>query len=100
MISKQIKPFWVNGDYKWFFDTKNQDFLSSKNDFNLPALNNLQCCIVVNEKENINDFVLLDMNQNIICSYNQNQHHEYETKIKMIKIKKYYDECEGIKNEF
>lgn len=96
----KTKPFWVNGDYKWFFDIKNQEFLSSKNDFNLPALKNLQCCIVINEKQNINDFVLIDMNRNIICSYDSNKQHEYETKIKMLKIAKYYDECEGIQNEF
>lgn len=94
------KPFWVNGDFKWFLDEKNQLFLTSQNDFNLPPLKNLQCCIVVNKKEDINDFVLIDNKQNVICSYKSNQQHEYETKIKMLKIIKYYDESEGIKNEF
>lgn len=94
------KPFWINGDFNWYFDEKNQTFLTSKNDFNLPPLNNLQCCIVINKKKNINDFVLIDNKQNIILSYTKDKQHEYEVKIKMLKIKKYYHECEGIKNEF
>lgn len=94
------KPFWVNGDFEWFLDERNQAFLTSQNDFNLPPLQNLQCCIVINKKENMNDLVLIDTNQNIICSYTSKQQREYETKIKMFKIKKYYDECEGIKTEF
>jgi hypothetical protein len=94
------KPFWVNGDFNWYLDTVNQDFLISKNGFNLPPLKNLQCCIVINEKENVKDFVLIDNKQNIICSYDYpKKQHEYETKIKMLKIKKYYDECEGIKTD-
>lgn len=99
-MQKTKEPFFVNGDFKWFLDDRNQTFLTSRNDYNLPPLNNLQCCIVVNEKQNINDFVLIDNNQNIICAYKSSQQHEYETKIKIFKIKKYYDECEGIKNEF
>lgn len=102
MITDNLgKPFWVNGDFKWYFDERNQKFLTTENDHNLPALKNLQCCIVINEKENINDFVLIDTNQNIICSYSYpSKQHEYETKIKMLKINKHYDESEGIKTEF
>jgi hypothetical protein len=45
--------------------------------------------------EKIRDYVLIDGNQNIICAYKYpNQYHEYETKIKMLKIAKYYDDCE------
>lgn len=94
------KPFFVNGDFKWYEDEKNQSFLESKNSFNLPSLDNLKCCIVINKKENIEDFVLIDYNQNILCSYPTSKQHEYETKIKMFKIKKYYDEHEGIKSDF
>lgn len=99
-MESNLKPFWINGDFKWYLDEKNQKFLSSQNDFNLPPLNNLQCCIVINEKEGINDFVLIDNKQNIIRSYPSTNEHEYQTTIKMFKIKKYYDECEGIKPEF
>ena len=95
------KPFWVNGDFKWYIDTVNQDMLTSKNAFNLPALENLQCCIVINEVENISDFVLIDNKRNVICSYlYPNQQEEYETKIKFLKIKKYYDTKEGKKTDF
>jgi len=100
-MEKTKEPFWVNGDFKWFSDERNQLFLTSQNDFNLPPLNNLQCCIVLNKTENISDFVLIDNKQNVICNYHYpNQQHEYETKIKMFKIKKYYDICEGIPTEF
>lgn len=94
------KPFCINGDFKWYYDDKNQEFLTSKNGFNLPPLKNLQCCIVINEKENIKDFILIDNKQNIICSYSSHQQEEYEAKIKILKIKKYYDECEGVKSDF
>lgn len=97
---QEIKPFWINGDFRWYSDERNQIFLSSQNDFNLPPLKNLHCCIVINEKEGIDDFVLIDNNQNIICSYPSKKQYEYETKIKMMKIKKYYDECEKIETEF
>lgn len=89
------EPFYINGDFKWYRDEKTQKFLSSENDFNLPALKNLHCCIVINEKEGVCDYVLLDEKQNIICGYEYpNQYHEYETKIKMLKIIKHYDDHE------
>lgn len=95
MEKKLENPFWVNGDFEWYKDEKTQMFLSSRNDFNLPPLVNLHCCIVVNNVEKIRDYVLIDGNQNIICAYKYpNQYHEYETKIKMLKIAKYYDDCE------
>lgn len=96
MNNKELsKPFWVNGNFEWYRDEKTQMFLSSRNDFNLPPLDNLHCCIVINKAENIQDYVLIDDKQNIICAYKYpSQYHEYETKIKMLKIVKYYDECE------
>jgi len=93
--TKLENPFWINGDFKWYRDEKTQKFLSSENDFNLPALSGLHCCIVINEKEGVKDYVLLDEKQNIICAYDYpSQFHEYETKIKMLKIIKHYDDSE------
>ena len=99
MTNNLKEPFWINGDFKWYRDEKTQEFLSSKNDHNLPPLKNLHCCIVINEKEGVSDYVLLDEKQNIICAYDYpNQYHEYETKIKMLKIIEHYDEHERNNN--
>lgn len=90
------KPFHINGNVHWYRDHVTQDFVTTKNDFNLPALKGLHCFVVINEKENISDYVMVNDNREIICAYKfPNEQHEYETKIKMFKIVEYYNQHES-----
>lgn len=91
------KPFYINGDVKWYKDHITQEFVDTKNAFNLPALKGLHCFVVTNEVKGISDYVMLNGKQDIICAYEfPNKREEYETKIKMFKIVEYYDQQEGI----
>lgn len=62
-------PYWINGDFKWYIDEKYQRYLTTEQAESLPKLTNLGVFRVVNKKENIDDYVLIDNKQNLIKSY-------------------------------
>lgn len=93
--TKLEKPFFINENTKWYHDEYFNEYISSKQASNLPALKNIFCCIVIDEDRDINDWVLLDNKQNILAKYNYLKDYEQlEAKINIIKISKHFDNHE------
>ena len=88
------KPYFIDGDFKWYIDREFQDYIENKQAFNLPKLEGIGCFVV--KSETVEDYVLIDNKQNIIeaCPYNNQGYDKMETKIKIIKIATHYDQCE------
>ena len=96
-------PYWVNGDFKWYIDKKYQSYLTTEQAENLPSLNGLGVFRVINEKENIDDYVLISDNQQAIKSYSYSGQgaEQLEAFINILKVSKHFDKDEnktGIKN--
>ena len=89
-------PYYINGDFKWYTDKKYQSYLTTEQAENLPKLTNLGVFRVVNEKENIDDYVLIDSNQQPIKSYfyNSKGAEQLEAFINILKVSKHFDENE------
>ena len=89
-------PYWINGDFKWYVDKKYQNYLTTEQAENLPKLTNLGVFRVVNEKENIDDYVLIDNKQNPIKSYKYSSQgaEQLEAFINILKVSKHYDDHE------
>lgn len=87
-------PYFVNGEFKWYFEPDFQRQIKNEQAFNLPKLENIACFVVKGDSSE--DYVLIDNKQNVIASYpyNHNGFENMETKIKMIKIAKHFDEHE------
>jgi len=95
-------PYWINGDFKWYIDKKHQDYITKEQADNLPKLTNLGIFRVVNEKENIDDYVLIDDKQQPIKSYTYNSEGAEQLKafINILKVSEHFEQNEkptGIK---
>lgn len=91
-------PYWINGHFKWYIDKKYQDYLTTEQAENLPKLTNLGVFRVINEKENTDDYVLIDDKQQPLKSYTYSVQgaEQLEAFINILKVSKYYDENEKL----
>jgi hypothetical protein len=90
-------PYWINGDFKWYIDKKYQNYLATEQAENLPKLTNLGVFRVVNEVEGIDDYVLIDDNQNAIKNYTYSPQgaEQLVAFINILKVSKHYDDNES-----
>lgn len=90
----KAKPDFVNEGFNWYIDEHFQDYIQTKQAFNLPKLKGLGCFIV--KGEDVEDYVLIDNKQNIICAfpYTFEGYGSMEARINIIKISKHYDDYE------
>lgn len=86
-------PYWINGDFKWYIDKKYQDYLTTQQAENLPKLINLGIFRVINEKENIDDYVLIDNKQQPLksCTYSSQGTEQLEAFINILKVSKHFE---------
>ncbi len=91
-----MTPDFINGDFKWYIDKKYQKYLTTEQAENLPKLTNLGIFRVVNEKEGIDNYVLIDNKQNPIkhYSYSPQGAEQLEAFINILKVLKHYDDHE------
>ena len=87
------EPTFVNGNFKWYFQKEINKYISTKQAANLPILENLACFIVINESENINDYVLINEKQQVVKNYNNSLegHGQLMAYINMLKISMSYE---------
>lgn len=64
-----MKPTFVNGNFKWYKEDKYQRQIDNEQAENLPKLNNLYVFRVVNEKESIDDYVVINNRQEALFAY-------------------------------
>lgn len=85
------KPFFDNGQFKWYSDNHFKRLIENEQADNLPKLKNLFCFVVIGNE--IKDYVLIDNNQNVIAGYpyNNDGFEKMEVKIKMLKIIKHFN---------
>lgn len=90
----ETTPYWTNGDFKWFIDEKYQNYLRREQADNLPSITDLGIFRVVNEKENIDDYVLINGKQEVIESYKYSNEgaEQLEAFINTLKISKHFEE--------
>jgi hypothetical protein len=90
------KPFFTNEEgFSWYFDKELQDYIRTKNAYNLLALDNLNACVVMNKERGIEDYVLLEDGQPAHhYNYDFEGFGEMEAIINMYKISKHYDDAE------
>lgn len=94
-ITLKTKPTFDNGVCKWYLHDYINKYIKEQNAFNLLPIENMACFIV--KGYDVDDLVLIDDKQNVVKSY-FNTVEGYEQMlafINMIKISKYYDNCEG-----
>jgi hypothetical protein len=93
---KQETPYWIDGDFKWYIDKKYQKYLTTEQAENLPKITDIGAFRVVNEVEDIDDYVLIDNNQQFLISYpfTIQGGEQLEAFINILKVSKYYDEFE------
>lgn len=91
---EKTKPDFINGDFKWFIDKHFKNYIETEQANNLPKLKGFGCFVVKNK--DVKDYVLIDNKQNVIDAYpyTLEGYGQMEAKINIIKISKYYDECE------
>ena len=87
-------PYWINGDFKWFIDERHQNYLRREQADNLPSITDLGVFRVVNEKDNIDDYVLINDKQEAIKSYKYSDEgaEQLEAFINILKISKHFDD--------
>lgn len=90
------KPFFTDGNSNWYFDKYLQDYIRSKQAENLPKLNNVNACIAINTDRNMQDYVLMDNNQDVlgVYPYTFEGFDQMIAKINIIKISKHFDDDE------
>jgi hypothetical protein len=86
------KPFWVNGDFSWYFDEYLQKYIRSQQE-NLPPLKNLNACICHNAKTEVKDYLLVDNQQKIMGNYRYTSEgfEQMIAKINILKVSKQFD---------
>ncbi len=92
------KPYWINGDYSWYIDKKYQTYLETEQAENLPKLTGLGVFRVVNKKEAIDDYVLIDDKQQAIQSYNYNSAGAEQLKafLNILKVSNHFNKEEKV----
>lgn len=90
----KTEPYFINGNFKWYIDQHFKILIENKQADNLPKLENIGCFIVKND--DIEDYVLINNEQNIIASYPYTfeGYKQMEIMINIIKISKHFDEYE------
>lgn len=90
-------PYWINGNFKWYFDKKYQDYLNNQQAENLPPIKNLGVFRVINEVDSIDDYVIINDKQEPIKSYTYNSQgaEQLEAFINILKVSKHYDDNES-----
>ncbi len=93
----ETTPYWINGDFKWFIDEKFQNYLRREQADNLPSITGLGIFRVVNEKENIDDYVLINDKQEVIKYYNYSDEgaEQLEAFINILKISKHFNDSDN-----
>jgi len=96
-FTKTEPAFENEGGFKWYIDPYFQEYINTKQKENLPKLENLGCFVVVNEKQETKDFVLINNKQQIIDAYpyNNGGFEQMEAKLNMLKITKHFDDYEN-----
>ena len=89
-------PHFINGNFKWYKDEKYQKYLELEQAENLPSLTDFAVFNVVNEKESINDYVLINHKQEVVkdYSYNKQGAEQLEAFINILKVSKHFDKEE------
>ena len=64
MDFNKAKPYFINGDFRWYIDNHFQDYIKNEQSNNLPKLNGFMCFIV--KSKDVEEYVLIDIKQNII----------------------------------
>ena len=90
----KVKPYFDNGDFKWYIDEYFREYINNKQAENLPKLENLGCFIV--KGNDIEDYVLINNKQEVIKAYTYSitGFEQMVTFLNMLKITKNYDEYE------
>lgn len=91
---EETKPYFENGDFKWYVDKHFQNYIENKQADNLPELDGLGCFVV--KGKDTEDYVLIDDKQNVISAYpyTLEGYGQMEAKINIIKVSKHFDEHE------
>lgn len=91
------QPYWINGNFKWYIDKKYQKYIDCEQAENLPRLEGLGIFRVVNEKENIDDYVLIDDKRNPIKNYKYSGSgaEQLEAYLNVLKVSKHFDSFEN-----
>jgi len=89
-------PYYDNGVTKWYYEKYLTNYIRNEQDFNLPKLSGLGCFVTLGV--DINDLVLVNDKQEVVKYYPHNISGLEQMKyfINMLKISKYYDECEKV----
>jgi len=88
--------FFDSGYAKWYSDKFFQRYLKNEQAENLPVLEGYGCFIVKGKDRDIEDYVLIDKNQNVIAGYTYNLggFDQMMCRINIMKINKHFDEYE------
>lgn len=91
---EKTKPYYINENFKWYFDPYFQNYIQNEQEFNLPKLKNLYCFVV--KSETVENYVLIDNNQNVIAEYPYTfaGYEQMKAKLNILKILEHYDNCE------
>lgn len=86
------KPYFQDGNTKWYLSKYLNDYLTEKQASNLEPLKNLYCFIVKGD-DDVEDLVLVDNQQNVInyTSYNLSGYEQMIAHINILKISKHFE---------
>jgi len=89
------KPFFDNGDLKWYVSINIQRLIENEQANNLPVLKGFGCFVV--KGKGVEDYVLIDHQQNIIAAfpYTNEGFGQMEARIKIMKVSKHFDDYEN-----
>ena len=92
---ENTKPDFDNGKTKWYLDKYFNKYIKNEQADNLPKLENLLCFVV--KGNDVEDYVLIDDNQNVLATYNYTYtgSEQMQSKINIFKITKNYDKYEN-----
>lgn len=91
----KAKPYFDNGQVKWYVDRYFQRYLENEQAENLPKLTGLGCFVA--KGGDVEDYVLIDNKQNVIGAYPYTiaGHDQMLAKINIIKISKHFEDYEN-----
>ncbi len=91
-------PYFIDGNFKWYVESRLQTYITNKQADNLPSLDNMYAFVVINEKEGeeVSNYVIIDGYQNILHEHNYNKEGFDNTLawINIIKITKHFEDGE------
>jgi len=89
------KPYFTDGDFKWYVEEYFTKYLREKQAENLPSIKNTMCFIVIGKDDE--NYVVIDNKQNVLLVSHYGKECSFETmdtKIKAFKINEHFNNYE------